>query len=278
MNDRNRLLEHGESRLQSQPGKSQRNGRPTAADRQPPTANSKMDPSDDEELSVYRRYRLFIWAGGLILLIAPIALAIRTFTASQPAAKVQPVTFVKLLPPAPTPTPPPPAQSTPRPQEMVEQKQMMEPETKPVHPDEKPKEENKKQAPPGPLGVNAKGEGQGDSFGLVGRPGGNGLLNGGGGGSGSKFGWYAAQVQSRIEQALRENSHTRGAAIPGLRVRIWADNTGRVTRAQLVGSTGNSSIDSAITNEVLTGLQLQEPPPSDMPMPIVLRVTAHRTS
>jgi protein TonB len=237
-----------------------------------------MDPSDDEELSVYRRYRFFIWAGGLILLIAPIALAIRTFTASQPAAKVQPVTFVKLLPPAPTPTPPPPAQSTPRPQEMVEQKQMMEPETKPVHPDEKPKEENKKQAPPGPLGVNAKGEGQGDSFGLVGRPGGNGLLNGGGGGSGSKFGWYAAQVQSRIEQALRENSHTRGAAIPGLRVRIWADNTGRVTRAQLVGSTGNSSIDSAITNEVLTGLQLQEPPPSDMPMPIVLRVTANRTS
>jgi protein TonB len=305
MSETNRLLEDGESRqtadsvaneenpnetadqqlltvdskpqtANGQPPTSNR--KPLTANRPPLTANSTMDPSDDEELSFYRRYRFFIWAGGLIILIAPITLAIRTLTANQPPAKVQPVTFVKLLPPVPTPTPPPPQQSTPRPQEMVEQKQMMEPETKPVHPDEKPKEENKKQAPPGPLGVNAKGEGQGDAFGLVGRPGGNGLLNGGGGGSGSRFGWYASQVQSRIEQALRDNGHTRGASIPGLRVRIWADNTGRVTRAQLIGSTGNAAIDSAITNEVLTGLQLQEPPPSDMPMPIVLRVTAHRSS
>jgi len=290
MSDSNRLLENGESRQtadspaneenpnetadqqlltvnskqQTATGKPPTaNRQPATANRQPQTANSKMDPSDDEELSVYRRYRFFI------------TLAIRTFTANQPPAKVQPVTFVKLLPPVPTPTPPPPPQSTPRPEEMIEQKQMMEPETKPIHPDEKPKEENKKQAPPGPLGVNAKGEGQGDAFGLVGRPGGNGLLNGGGGGTGSRFGWYAGQVQSRIEQALRDNSHTRSASIPGLRVRIWADNTGRVTRAQLIGSTGNAAIDSAITNEVLTGLQLQEPPPSDMPMPIVLRVTAH---
>jgi periplasmic protein TonB len=291
MSNSNRLLENGKSRQTAHSRANEENPNETADQQlltvnskrqtvsgQPPTANSKMDPSDDEELSFYRRYRFFIWAGGLIILIAPITLAIRTFTANQPPAKVQPVTFVKLLPPVPTPTPPPPPQSTPRPQEMIEQKQMMEPETKPMHPDEKPKEENKKQAPPGPLGVNAKGEGQGDAFGLVGRPGGNGLLNGGGGGSGSRFGWYAAQVQSRIEQALRDNNHTRSASIPGLRVRIWADNTGRVTRAQIIGSTGNSAIDSAITNEVLTGLQLQEPPPSDMPMPIVLRVTAHRSS
>src|SRR5258708_10068391 len=183
-----------------------------------------MDPRDDEELSVYRRSRFFIWTGVLLLLTSQIPLAIRTFAANQPPTKVQPVTFVKLLPPVPTPTPPPPPQSTPRPEEMIEQKQMMEPETKPIHPDEKPKEENKKQAPPGPLGVNAKGEGQGDAFGLVGRPGGNGLLNGGGGGSGSRFGWYAGQVQSRIEQALRDNSHTPSASIPWLRLRISPAN------------------------------------------------------
>lgn len=269
MSQGNRLLDSREART---------NRQPETPSGQQLTGNPRMDPNDDEELGFYRRYRYFIWLGGAILLIAPIALAVRTFTTSQSTAKVQPVTFVKLLPPVPTPTPPPPPpQSTPLQQQMIEQKQMMEPETKPIHPDEKPKEDNKKQAPPGPLGVNAKGEGQGDAFGLVGRPGGNGLLNGGGGG-GTRFGWYAAQVQSRIEQALHENSHTRGASIPGLRVRIWADNTGRVTRAQLIGSTGDPSIDSAITNEALNGLQLQEPPPSDMPMPIVLRVTAHRPS
>ena len=235
-----------------------------------------MDASDEQELGFYHRYRYLIWLGGAVILIAPITLAIKTLTTKQPQSKVAPITFVKLLPPVSTPTPPPPQpQSTPRPQEMMEQKQMMEPETKPLHPDEKPKEDNKKQAPPGPLGVNAKGEGQGDAFGLVGRPGGNGLLNGGGGG-GTRFGWYAAQVQARIEEALRANNRTRSASIPGLRIRIWADNTGRVTRAQLVGTTGDPAIDDAITNEVLTGLQLKEAPPSDMPMPIVLRVTAHR--
>jgi periplasmic protein TonB len=239
-----------------------------------------VNPDDEEELGFYRRYRYLIWLGVAILLIAPITIAIKMFTTKEAPAKSAPITFVKLLPPVstPTPTPPPQQQSTPQPQQqMVEQKQMVEPETKPLHPDDKPKEASKKEAPPGPLGVNAKGEGQADSFGLVGRSGGNGLLDGGGGG-GSRFGWYAAQVQARIEEALRNNNRTRTASIPGVKVRIWADNTGRVTRAQLVGSTGDSAVDSAITNEVLTGLQLKEAPPSDMPMPIVLRVTAHRST
>lgn len=102
--------------------------------------------------------------------------------------------------------------------------------------------------------------------------GGNGLLNGGGG---TRFGLYAAQVQSGIKEALLQNNKTRTASISGVVIRIWIDNTARVTRAQLVGTTGNPSLDSAITDKVLTGLQLKEAPPSDMPMPIVLRLTVH---
>jgi periplasmic protein TonB len=235
-----------------------------------------MDRDDEQELGFYRRYRYLIWFGFVILLVAPITLIIRTLSTKE-TSKAAPITFVRLLPPVSTPTPPAP-QSTPRPQEqMVEQKQMVEPETKPLHADDKPKEDSKKQVPPGPLGVDAKGGGQSDAFGLVGRQGGNGLLNGGGGG-GTRFGWYATEVQSRIEEALRQNNRTRTASIAGIRIRIWADTTARVTRAQLVGTTGDSALDNAITNEVLTGLQLKEPPPSDMPMPIVLRVTAHRAS
>ena len=210
-----------------------------------------MDASDEQELGFYRRYRYLIWVGGAVILIAPITLAIKTLTTKEPPARVAPMTFVKLLPPVSTPTPPPPQpQSTPQPQQqMMEQKQMVEPETKPLHPDDKPKEASKKEAPPGPLGVNAKGEGQGDSFGLVGRPGGNGLLDGGGGG-GSRFGWYAAQVQARIEEALRANNRTRSASIPGVKIRIWANNTGRVTKAQLVGSTGGFSVKQMFVTPV----------------------------
>ncbi len=76
------------------------------------------------------------------------------------------------------------------------------------------------------------------------RSGGNGLLNGGGG---TRFGLYAAQGQSGIKEALLQNSRTRTASISGVVIRIWVDNTARVTRAQLVGTTGNPSLDSAIT-------------------------------
>jgi TonB family protein len=94
------------------------------------------------------------------------------------------------------------------------------------------------------------------------------------GGNSTRFGSYAAQVQSGIKEALLRNSKTRTASISGARIRIWIDNTGRVTRAQLVDSTGNPSLDNAITDRALTGLQLKEPPPSDMPMPILLRLNA----
>ena len=94
------------------------------------------------------------------------------------------------------------------------------------------------------------------------------------GGNSTRFGSYAAKVQSGIKQALLRNNKTRTASISGVRIRIWIDNTGRVTRTQLLDSTGNSSLDSAITDEALTGLQLKEPPPADMPMPILLRLTA----
>jgi TonB family protein len=82
-------------------------------------------------------------------------------------------------------------------------------------------------------------------------------------------------VQARVEDAFRKNPHTRSAAFR-VEVRIWTDTTGRVTRVQLAGSTGRPAVDAAIKEEVFTGLQLQDPPPADMPLPIVMRLTARR--
>lgn len=97
------------------------------------------------------------------------------------------------------------------------------------------------------------------------------------GGGGSKYGRYAAQVQSRVVEALRAHRKTKSAALQ-IQVRIWADSTGRVTRAVLNGSSGDPAVDAAIQNDILTGLQLTSPPPADMPMPIVMRITAKRPS
>jgi len=84
-------------------------------------------------------------------------------------------------------------------------------------------------------------------------------------------------VQARIADALRKNSKTRDANVR-VKVRIWSDSSGRITHAELSGSSGDSSVDTAIKNEVLTGLQLQEPPPQDMPMPIVMMIREQRPS
>lgn len=97
-----------------------------------------------------------------------------------------------------------------------------------------------------------------------------------GAGSGrSKYGWYAGQVQSVVARALQSHKKTRSASM-SVKIRIWVDGTGRVTRAKVSGTSGDPNVDRAIQSEVLAGLQLEEPPPADMPMPIVMRVSARR--
>jgi hypothetical protein len=238
------------------------------------------DVNDDEEPGILQKYRFAIGAVVGIALVAAVGLLfVKMMGHHEAPPKIEQVTMVKLLPLPPTPPPPtPPPQVQPQPtvEPMVEQKQMIEPETKPEKPEQKkedtPKSHDKA---PGPLGLNAKGEGAGDAFGLVGKPGGNGLFGDGGGGGGSRWGWYAGQVQARVEDALRNNPRTRAASLR-VEVRIWPDNTGRVTRVQVSGTTGDPRIDAAIKDEVLAGLQLQEPPPAGMPLPIVMRLTARR--
>jgi outer membrane biosynthesis protein TonB len=63
-----------------------------------------------------------------------------------------------------------------------------------------------------------------------------------------------------------------------VQVRLWTDAMGRINRVQLVSSTGNSELDALIRDQVLGGMTLREPPPKDMPMPIVMRVTARSPS
>jgi periplasmic protein TonB len=194
---------------------------------------------------------------------------------APPKRQVRDLTVVKIMPPPPPPPPPPPMPE----QKMIEQPKMAEPEIKQDKPIEKPKDEPAKDAkndePPGPLSLDAKAEGPGDLFQLGGHPGGNPY---GGGGGGSRWGWYATIVQEQIEAALRGNEKTRNAVVDADIVRVWADSSGRVTRVQLATSAGNPELDAAIRNEALGGLVLREPPPKDMPMPIVVRLTLRRPS
>jgi periplasmic protein TonB len=219
-----------------------------------------MEFDDEPEPPAQRflkRYRVAIIVTGVVL--ASIIAVAKLASSGGGSSRRDSITMVSL----PPPPPPPPMMTPPPPQE---EQRMEEPMIK----EEQPKEAPPKDEPP--LGTGIKGDGP-DSFGLSDKAG-NGRI-GGNNGNGSKWGWYASQVQSRIQQALQQNRKTRTASL-SLEVRVWPSATGRINRAQLAGSTGDPTLDSALRDEVLTGLQLQEPPPEGMPAPITLRLTAHR--
>ena len=115
----------------------------------------------------------------------------------------------------------------------------------------------------------------GKDFGLKARNAGPRRLGGRAGGNRSHWTRYAAQMQNKIADALRQNASIRKSRMTA-EVRIWADSNGRITRVTLVKSTGDATLDNALKSEALTGLQLTEAPPKDMPMPITLSLSARR--
>lgn len=224
---------------------------------------------------------------GAALVLFPLgALAVRWIKNNRngppPPRKVMQYTMVKVEPaPQPKPPPPPPPIAQPK---IEEQPQTTRVDLKTQDfsaPDPRP------QSDPGGgrLSLAAEGEGPGDAFNLVGNPGGRGLLSGGGlgesigdgvgggDGNGSHYGWYYARLAGEIEGALRKHKAITAASVR-VEMRVWAEPSGRITRVQLLKSTGDARLDEAIQSVV--GLELSEPPPADLPMPMIARLTARR--
>jgi outer membrane biosynthesis protein TonB len=227
------------------------------------------DYDENDEPGFFQKYGIAIGVAVVVLLAAGIGLSFYFFSDKIPPPKKPQEIMVHLEPPPPLPPspppPPPPKEPPPPEQKMVEQPPVNKPEEKPK---DAPKSPDKPPGPPGPVA-----SGPPSDFGLGGGGEGGGGIGGSGGGS--KYGWYAGEVQAAITKALHNNEKTKSAALH-LKVRVWADGTGRITRASLAGSSGDSAVDDAIKNQVLTGLNLPEAPPSDMPMPIVLRISELR--
>jgi len=235
---------------------------PAAPARSPKPSRPPED--DEDEPGFLKRHAVKLGIATVIIAGAVYAFSgpSKPHTATAPRKVAVPVN-VEVAPPPPPP-PPPPKVEPPKEQP----KEEMEKETAPVEePPEAPTPSD--DTPP----VTSNGPAGNDSFGLSkGKPGGG---NGSGRkvGSFSKYGYYAGQVQSTISSAIKRNSKTKSSTMT-ITARIWADETGRVTRATLSGTSGDPAVDAALRDEVLTGLQLQSPPPEGMKMPINLKLTA----
>ncbi len=214
----------------------------------------------------FKKYGFVVGIGVVGLLVFSIVVGNLAKGSKSAPSHMPEVVMIRPLPPPPPPPPKLPDPPKEVVEKMVEQTPIDSPEPKP---DDAPKD------PSPALTTNLTGSGS-DGFGLSR---GNGMGYGGDGAARrarSRFGWFAGEVQKSIQDALSRNPLTKEAQF-GNRVRIWADASGRVVRVKLQGTTGDPAVDQAI-RDALTGLQLQDAPPRDMPMPIVMRVDARRPS
>lgn len=241
---------------------------PRPAARAPKQTGSRPAPgrhanwNDEEpEVSGFKKWRVPIIAG--VLLATGIGFVAKTMSkkSAAPPPK-QDMTVVRIV----APPPPPPVATPPPPQQIEEKKEEMVEEVK----------QEEAQPEPAPQVETAlKGAG---NTGMVLKAGnGSGIFSNRPTVSAERMRWsaYAGQVKSRISQALEANPKTR-KAVMRIDVRVWPDATGRVVRASLASSTGDSALDAIIRDEVLTGLEVSQPPPAGMPLPIVLRITARK--
>lgn len=209
------------------------------------------------------------WGGAALALVVAVLLVLwlRDVLLSGKPSKPMKLQQITLMRPPPPPKPP---------EEKPEEKPP-EPEVKDEVKIDQPQETPEPQAdapPPGPdLGVDAEGSGSGDGFGLVGKKGAGDLIGGGG----NPWAWYDALVNEAVnsafqaalgrEKALKNKSYK-------VIVKVWLDSSGKVNRAQLVDSTGDTRTDEVL-KEALNGMRaLRDGPPADMPQPMKIRVTS----
>jgi protein TonB len=235
----------------------------------------------DTVASFLRTNALAVGAGAVLL--GTLGFGIRWISSNRDAPaprKVMQYTMVNVQLQAP-PKPPPPPVAQPKVEEQV-QTERVEIKATDIPPPDSPSPG----PAAGPLALATEGDGPGDQFNLVGNPGGRSLTGGGsfgegtggdglGGGSspGARFGWYYGRIAKEIEDAFRRTKAVSAAAVR-VEIRIWADPSGRITRIELIRSTGDPRLDDAIQSVV--GLRLAEPPPRDIPMPMIARLTARR--
>lgn len=212
----------------------------------------------------FRRWRPALVVGiGLMLVTALIWLAIKEFAVPDKGKKKRVIQEISLIKPPPPPPPPPPKKIEEPPKQEVPQKvDVPKPDSQPDKPAD-PAPPGDKGIPDGPAGGMATDLPTGSGSGTI----------GGGGGIGNRFAWYGALVKERIQEAVARDKKLREADYR-IMVNVWINASGTVTRAELLGSTGDAELDSALKVAMRNLPPLREGAPGDMPQPIKLRITA----
>lgn len=204
------------------------------------------------------------WGGVALGLVAAVLIALWLKDLLTPKGPVQKMKVQQITLVRPPPPPPPPPEEKPPEPEIKEEVKLDEPQPTPDEPQQA-------DAPP-PDGI-AEGPAGGMATDIArGVP----TLPGSGGG-GNPWAWYDAllnnAVNSAFQAALGREKALKNKNYKVI-VKVWIDDSGRVTRAALVDSTGDARADEVL-KEALNGMRaLRDSPPADMPQPVKIRVTS----
>ncbi len=219
------------------------------------------------------RKKLLFALGGLLVLLALGLLVYSLVGGKSKPTKAAPK--ISLIPMTPPPPPPPPKEEK-KPEPPKEQKEVKDMPAPP------------KDAPPAPPSQELKMDGpagDGPSAFSAGKITSEDISNVGKATTGaaaapatglfSPFGGYANQLKSEVQRVLQRNKDLRIQSYR-IEVHVWLSKDGSLQRHELVGSTGDSDLDSLIS-QTLAATKAFSQPPDRMPQPIRLRInTANR--
>jgi len=165
-------------------------------------------------------------------------------------------TLIATLPPPP---PPPPPKQQPEPEKKIVEQE------KPV---EQPKMTNSApkaitEAGPAQAGSDAFGIQAGSGDGNVGSAGGFGAQN------------YVHYLGSALQQTVQNDDRVNHLVFVA-DMAVWVDPNGRVTRASVLKSTGDSKIDQDLVAALQEMPALDEPPPTTLQFPQRVRIEGRR--
>lgn len=185
--------------------------------------------------------------------------------------KAPPTTTALLLPPPPPPPPPPPQEKPPEPVET----------TKPV-PVETPTPTPAKAADaPAAVAIDAAATGAGDDFGLKGGgPGGMGGAGATGTGTGAAGGisdsFYGQNLRNALQQRIQDADGINRQVFSA-DFAVWVDGGGRVTKAELLRSSGDAKRDQKLL-ALLQATNDLDAPPASIRFPARITVRGKKSS
>jgi protein TonB len=96
---------------------------------------------------------------------------------------------------------------------------------------------------------------------------------GGGGKEGvfNPFNNYAGLMKSELQRQLARQSELRRRSYR-VEVRVWVDDSGKLRKSELMGSSGDADTDDLIRQTLSSLPAFSEAPPPNMPQPIRLRI------